>query len=251
MKSIFEKDFFKWENLKTTWEARSIVLLFHLCIAASIVLYLLLSAPRAWMWGQMQWVRKDDISQLERVAAASILKKKPGEFQRWLAFRPKTDSETILDRVPSHAEDLLSSTFFELAKRAKYLGRTEEYVFWTIYARFRLRYDLLRCGSPDSIEIMNDFSTALSSLNRTDETIARVLSDAKKTRSYLQKTLDFDAKHPARNNPAEICITLNSLQKGKYEIVPEKNWTMIRHILRNATEQAIKGMSAPGKGDAP
>jgi hypothetical protein len=216
-------------------------------IALGVIIFLVSSLPRAWLWGQMQWVRKDDISQLDKVASAAIRTGELDHFQRWLTFRPKSESDILLEEVPGYASDVASITFFELANRAKYLGRTEDYVFWTLFGRFRLRYDLLRCGSPDSIEIMNSLFAALSPAEKTDD-VNKVLADPAKTRLYLRKVLDFDARNPARNDPAAVCATLNKLQKGKYALVPKSEWAAIRHLLRDITERSLREMERSDPG---
>ncbi len=234
------KDKLTLEKVKKNFLVRSLVFTGRLLLAAGVAVFLIQALPKAWFWGQMKIVRMEDISTIDQVMQEKIERKESEKLQKWLLYRPREDAQQILDHVPAYTSELPSMAFFELAKRAKYLGRQEDYVFWYFFGQYRMRYDLLRCQSPDSFNFIAEVTQMF-----TRETFADIRTDNVKMSAVLQDVLDFDAKHPARNDPRSICDALNTMQSKSQRPVPESEWARMRHTLRIVTEEGIAKMGQP------
>lgn len=238
MKSIFEKDFFTWKNLRETWEAKLTVFIVRAFFALGVFLLILTFPYKAWLWAELQWVKKDSISRLEPLILESTRLETPEDITKWLVYRSPGDSAALLDIVPTHAANLESLAFFNLSSRAEALGKKDDAVFWYFYALYRLRYDLLRCGSPDSIQVMSGIRTVAGAKTMYED----IEADSEKMAVVLQRVLDYDAKFPATNHPGHLCKAVNRLQRGSYRVVEKSQWSAIRHMLRLSTERGIKEM---------
>lgn len=216
---------------------RFFLLTLRIVLAGIVILYLTSAGPGFYRWVKIKRVRAEAVETLQWAADRSTLRKKPEELVFWVNSRPASDSAYLLEKLPDMASDLPSNIFFEMAKRAQKLGRGEDYLFWTFYARFRLRYDLLRCGDPEAIKMINNLADALGQQDIMTESIEK---NPQRMADMIEKILDFDAHHPARNDPSAICTHILKIKKNKFAVAPASEWAAVRHVLRNVTERAVK-----------
>lgn len=219
----------------------------RIILAGLVLLYLSSAVPGFYRWTKIKQVRAEPVETLQRAVDRSVIRRKPEELVFWIASRPEDDSRYLLETLPAMASDLPSNIFFDLAKRAQKLGRHEDYLFWTFYARFRLRYDLLRCGDPDAVKMINTLADALGT---KDIATMAIENNPGKMADMIEKILDFDAHHPARNDPSPVCTHILKIKKNKFAIAPPSEWAAVRHVLRNVTERGVKELRREAQGSA-
>ena len=69
----------------------------------------------------------------------------------------------------------------------------------------------------------------------------------------IKRVLDYDANHPAENDPTGICNFIYNLEKGNFVMVRREEWPPVRHTLRAVTEYNLKMMahSIPAEETSP
>lgn len=232
------------EKTERNWEIRSLVFVFRIIGVLLFTGYLLATAPSAWEWGLLKWVRTQPIDQVIAVAEKSI-KRDPRQLVKWVEMRPAHERTLIMEKLEPYSGRISSGIFLVYSRWLLDIGQEKEAVFWRQYGRYRLRYDALRCGSPEATENM----TGLLALFPDKEIQGIIAKDPAIIKTSLQRVLDFDAKYPADNNPTDICPAIQKLDGGNFQMVERKDWRAIRHTLRIITENALEKMNeAP---DAP
>lgn len=226
------------EKIWNSWEIKSLRFIFRIFAVLFFICYVLLSLQSAWAWGQMKWVRAQDFSRLDAVIAEAEKKDDFSALVTWVGFRPLAETDALVKGLERVTSLLPGTVFNEYARRFELLKRDDEVLFWHQYARFRIRYDALRCGAPDSPDVINALQILFP-----NETAARLLDeDPSRVAGSIRQVLDFDAKYPARDNPAALCKALNKMQKGDYPMTPQERWADMRYTLRMVTETALEKM---------
>lgn len=157
-----------------------------------------------------------------------------------LKARPLAETDKLVEIITPKSPPLESSVFFDISQREFHLNRPEEALFWMQLGRYRLRYDILRCGAEaDSVKAFDKLLNAVPSTNVDD--LLRAHPELLK--KSLQRVLDFDAKYPAHDNPARVCKILTPELPAD-----EINWEGYRQMLRKHTEDFL---NAPDNTTAP
>ncbi len=227
------------QKLKESWEYRSVRFLLRIMTYMLLIAYLAGSAPSAWRWAELKWIRSHSLSELPQVLEKSIAEKMPENLTDWVLYRPKEDRAEIMRVLEPHTGKISSFTFIHYSFWAMEDGRGEEAVFWRQFANYRLRYDALRCGSVDGekdvTRLLNTFS---------DKKVQAVMdADPSLNKKSILWALEKDAKYPAENYPSDICSYVNTKNKRKNgSLVPEDKWAGIRHSLRIVAEMRLKEM---------
>lgn len=242
MKTPFEKDFWDWQHLRNTWEYKSLSFILRAMVAIVIVIYLLFALPSIWRWAGVEWVRHQPPERFAELVAAG---EKSGDFKpalHWLAQRKRSEyalhTPLILEKI-----SILPPGFVAWpAMQAREAGDVEQTRFWMMMARYRLRYDLLRCGNPDLVAQVNDILRTMEVMQGHNE-LDTISGDPVATADLLQEVLDFDAQNPMRNDPRTTCDAMAQLnQNTPLQPAAPESWAPIRHTLRVVTEQAIADM---------
>lgn len=200
--------------------------------------YLLLTAKPAYLWAKTTWVRQQPPERLVQILDQSLKENDPEFLTEWISMRPRAERDSIMKALEPHAGDIGSTNFLIYSMWMKSEDRKTDALFWRQYARYRLRLDALRCGSPGAVDSVAQLLDAFP-----DRELQKMLDEDKNLlRQSLKQVLDFDAKHPALNDPASICENINSLQRGNFVPVGREKWAAIRHTLRIVTEEALKEM---------
>jgi len=226
------------EKIKGSWEFKTVFFILRVLGVLAFVVYLGMSAPAAFAWGQVFWVRSQPLAQLETIRDRALAADDPMLLTNWVQRRPMFESDEIMQRLEPDSGKIGSLLFLRYARYLHQAGQNEEAAFWQLYARYRLRYDALRCGAPDGPETMTMILGFLAQ-NDVQESIE---ADDQKLATEIERVLKFDAKYPAENNPSDICPIVQKLSGGNYAMVPRENWAVIRHTLRMVTELSIKEM---------
>jgi hypothetical protein len=229
---------------KRPLEARAGMIVLRVIAAALFILYLATTSTSALAWMQTYWTRQQPLATVSELLQESLAKNDPQILSLWIFRRPMADMPEIFAAIEPKAE-LISSLIF--MRQAQYfMGNKQpgEALFWYLHARYRLRFDALRCGAPTGPETMN---TVLNMLSPPDiEEL--VPAEGPDLAAELQRVLDYDAKMPAKNNPTDICEVLNRISRGNFVMVPEEHWAGLRHTLRLATEESLRQMREEPKG---
>lgn len=245
MRSMFSKDFWRPDNLRTTWEYKTIAFLLRMFVALCVIVYLGITSSFVWPWLQATYARSQPAEQFEELVERAI---KTDDFKwayRWLQSRPRAEAPQHAQVVESHISDIPPVFLSVLAHASRADNNADQTRFWLMYTQYRMRFDLIRCGRSELIERYGNMQLAINTLHGQPDELAEVNRDPKQMATLLQKVLDYDAQHPARNTPTLVCKNMAPLLQGQgVTILPQESWANIRHTLRLTTEYAISEMAA-------
>ncbi len=211
-----------------------------------LVCYVAFAGRMTWSWFATKWVRLTPVSEVGEVAKKHLLAMPPTpeELRIWLSNRPESEGEQVMKALEPWVPKMSGMTFLLYARWEDYAGKPEEALFWRQYARFRIRFDALRCGSYDAIGMMADILKFVPPAP-PDELVLETPANLPKV---LRRILQYDSEHPAENNPQEFCRALTSAQefrdKMKVTMEPPSGWEGIRRTLRGITTYEIMHMEA-------
>jgi hypothetical protein len=233
---------FGWKGLQSI-EFRILYWAWRAILAVTFAFYLCLSAKGAWTWTQVKFVRLQDVSQMPRVLSQSFARGDAAWAESWITYRPLSDSGAMMKRLDPYTPAFSPFVFFNLARRARYLGDAGETRFWSMLARYRLRYDILRCGGADTAEDVAMLTRVFSSL---DPGFSESIPPGDEV-AAVRRVLDFDAQYPAADDPDKICRILGLLRQKNFTPVPQDRWDAIRFGLRHATDRMLRRAGEGGK----
>lgn len=226
------------DKAKSSWEFRTGKVILRVAFTLFFISYLALSLPLAWQWGWSAYYKSQPLSHLDTLIAEELNNPDQSQFMSWVHLRPEHEHDQIQAKLePLSAK--LDPFFFLLFSQwsAKKLD-IEKTVFWHFYARYRLRFDALRCGAPDSVQNVDGIMALMpeghitSTVQRWPHLIPMSIHDV----------LEFDAKYPANNNPSRICRIVYEIEGNNYTLVKQTEWQQIRHTLRSRTELSLNEM---------
>lgn len=244
MKTMFSKDFWQIDHLRTTWEYKSVALILRAMLAIVVVMYLLLTAPAAWSWLQAVSVRALPAENFARVLETAIATDDFAPVQRWITYRPRSERADHAAVLEARIEDIPAPLVAVIVEASRARGAAEATRFWLMMARYRLRFDVLRCGQPDLIDALKQAQMMATALPHLRNELAAIDSDRAGTIRLLQQVLDYDAKYPARNSPAFTCTLMQGLSASDTNLTPPDTWATTRHTLRLVTERAVADLKA-------
>ncbi|MCE9508245.1 MAG: hypothetical protein K8R48_08060 [Alphaproteobacteria bacterium] len=207
-------------------------------ISVIMICYVLIGISASFTLYKMEMNARQSISDLSSVIQAAIDEGRPGDVFTWVHLRPLAETAALIDIITPESGKLNPDIFFEISSRQIRQGLMEDALFWSQLGRYRLRYDALRCGAPDSVETLSKIMQVLSS-PKLQNLLQQHPELVKKS---LKQVLDFDAKYPANNSPASICATVNKITKSNAPQIPREQWGRIRLTLRAVAEQNLKEM---------
>lgn len=224
---------------KESWEKRSVRFVLKTAGVLLFLAYLILTGGSAWTWMKAKWVRLQPVEAAAAVAENYLRRKPdPEKLATWIKLRPLTETDTLIKELDSYAAEMPPAAFFAYSKKLSAMGRMDEALFWSQYARFRLRFDTLRCGSREAIDTMANILDQLP-----DRRLQAFLDSRPELEPQsLRQVLDYDEKHPARNDPADLCKTLNRMSRENITPPPSEEWDSIRKNFRFAAEVHLQEM---------
>lgn len=236
-----------------SWEWRSVKFVFR-CMAVLFFLgYLGVTTPSAASWVETKWALHYKLEDLPAKADDYLNRSfKPDKLHKLLSMRPVSETEKVIKLMEPHTARLSTYTFLLYSMRLKTLSgmalakgdkeearaKMEESLFWWQFARYRARFDALRCGSPFGVDNLKDVLKMIPHPDFPPDTqnqLPIVIRD-------IKRVLELDAQHPADNLPEDLCDLLRSLEDGKYASVGIDRWANIRHGLRYLTEERLEDM---------
>ena len=226
------------------WEFRALRFIFKLIIYLVFFSCIGLTGSLTWNWFTTKFVRMQPIEQAVEVAQKNLyaVPPNPDAVRSWLARRPFSEADELIKLMDPFVGRMSGMTFIIYAGWLANEGKIDDAVFWRQYARFRIRYDAVRCGSYDAVGLINDI------LNDVPQpAVKQRLTEAPEILpDILLKVLQYDKEHPAANDPKEFC---DGLTKGeefktntKIAMTKPQEWPGIYGSLRGVTKAEIYGM---------
>jgi len=229
------REYFKWKNFKKSPEAKGAKLIVKGCFLFTVYSYLLMAGGRTYLWGQIEWARMTPVTQIDAVYERAIRSDNFAHALQWTVFQSVGDTKAVIEGIERHAAELPAAFFFEMSRRVKNTAAPDQAAFWSIYARFRLRYDLLRCSAADSVDRMEKMMAG-----QYDPDSDTLLDDKKKLAKMIRDVISYDAKYPAKNSPVFTCSAFS----GEAKVLPRGAWGQIRLLLVMTTNQSIPSPDA-------
>jgi|GEM_PF-1416589 hypothetical protein len=217
-------------DVKSMWEVKLLrgIALFFVYIL--LVMYVLASASTAWNWIQLKWYAGDfHTGNLAKTVPELIEQDKESLAMTLINAYPVEQTDEIVDILAPASKQLDARFFFSISNNYYQLGNVEEALFWHTLARFRLRYDAVRCNYELADMVSNDFLEFITN----PDLLKQVEKSSDNINERLIWVLEWDEKYPAQNDPSYFCNYIRRL-KGKKEVgVAEKDlWPNMHKLLR-------------------
>lgn len=203
-----------------------------------LLCYAFVGISAAWTLYKKEINSRQSLSDLTGVIQTALEEGRPSDVTAWVHLRPQDETAALIDAISPQSGQLDPYVFFELSARQMRLGHEEDAFFWHQLGRYRMRYDVLRCGAPDGVEVLDRF-LALFPSDKFQDTLQKRPELLKKS---IRQVLDFDAKYPAENDPASFCAAIDKLAKSNVLPATRQQWDGIRGMLRSVSEKSLKEM---------
>jgi hypothetical protein len=200
-----------------------------------LFLYVVAGANSSYMLIKRYMVRQESLDALPALIDKSVKQGHSDEVTRWVALRPLSETDKIVDIISPRSSTLGPSIFVEFAVREIRRHNREAALAWLQTGRFRMRFDALRCGylnAPDVLDQMLE-PFKMGSLQTLIDEKPELLKKA------VRRAIDFDTKYPAHNSPQETCALIQRTSRIPATITPEKEWEFHRKILHKVTERYL------------
>ena len=178
------------------------------------------------------------LSALAPLIASAAEKGDTSDVAAWISAHPAAQTDAELRVLAPQSGVLAPQVFFAVFRNELKLGRIREALFWLQLGRYRMRYDLLRCGGTPEDAARLDGLLDVKTSKRVDDLMRR---DPGALKDGLRRVLDFDARYPAADDPARLCKYVLSDATP----VPRVQWPLYRAALRRLTEEYIGGKNKP------
>ncbi len=227
-------------DYKNMWEVKLLRGIFMFFIYLLLFVYTTVGAQSAWTWIQLRYHGGDfKIENIDKAAEALSYDEEQLLLTELLTKYPPQDIGQITEKLQDQSAEFHATYFFTVANRYYKAGNIDEAIFWTMLARFRLRYDAVRCQHDASGDISKFFALMYTGAGLQQEIAALTPPE---TKAYLQRVLDWDAAHPPENSPRYFCKYVGDLERVKnVNISPRADWPAIRLLLRTAAQAHIEG----------
>lgn len=207
----------------------------------AFVFYLMLGTAMTSSWVSTKWHRHYPPEYAGELCNKYALgpDPKPDKIVEWLSARTANEADIIMPKLEACTPHMSSITFLIFSNWKFQQGKLEEALNWRQYARFRARFDALRCGSNEAGDNFNSLID-ISSRDELQNIMARNPSLQPKSITWA---LEYDAKFPPpQNNPYNICKNLTAMEAGKFKMVPRAEWGGIHTTLRKISYYFVELM---------
>ncbi|MCK5555138.1 MAG: hypothetical protein KAI76_02780 [Alphaproteobacteria bacterium] len=206
--------------------------LYKLFIFLLFITYLSSGCRASWILLNSAIINLQDVSAFHSIIEKNVRKNRISSIRKWVRHRPLSETEALIEIATPKSGDLEFSLFLEFSKRLLNQGKTKEALFWAQLARYRVRYDTLRCGAPDAPEFFNDLLSTFVPY----QFIALMELNPELVKESIRQVLDFDEKYPAKNDPSFTCDIFNNIENSGAFIAPKDQWERLHRNLRTVTE---------------
>lgn len=203
-----------------------------------LVTYVLMGLSYAIRVAKIEINRQQSLSTLQNVIREAVDSNKPQDVATWIRMRPVTETEAITDIIIPNSGALEAGTFITLSLRNLRIDKPEDALFWLQMARYRMRFDALRCQAGAAAPSYEALLAAM-----TPAQIDRLLvKHPELVKKSVQRVMDFDAKYPAANAPDYTCKMLGDIARHPLAPIPREKWEAVRKSLRISTLSALRQM---------
>jgi hypothetical protein len=199
--------------------------------------YILMNAMGAWSWAQLKWVRAQDLTRLDALFKEGAPNHDYSKAETWIRYRPLAETPQIIAKAEPYMSWLSPFTFFDFSDRADRRGDAAEADFWNTVAHFRLRFDLLRCGLPHSVEDGRRLIDVFATINNK---YYRDIPDEPR-HALARRAMEFDDRHPAADDPESLCRLIAASRDEKYSILARDKWEAYRLGMHESAALTLKG----------
>ena len=211
------------------WTKRLLLLPLRLLAATLLLVYVLIGMNAATAVYKRFIYGGQDISALDTNLDTAAQSGDYSMVLDWIKSRPLAETDKLIEMISPKSAGMGADVFFEIFRRERLLGHPEEALFWIQLGRFRLIYDIIRCGGePEDAKVFDPAFKRMHS-GETDDFLRAHPEALKKT---AQRVLDFDTKYPAHNDPAAACKAVTRQLPAD-----EINWEGYHQMLRKHTEE--------------
>lgn len=226
------------EKAKNSWEFSTGKIILRIAAGLFFVSYLAFTGPLAWQWAWSAYYKSQPLSHLDTLIAEDLNSDDQSQFMAWVHLRPAYEREEIQKKLEPLSAKLDPFFFLLFSQWEAEKLEIEKTVFWHFYARYRVRFDALRCGAPDSVKNVD----GIMSLMPEGHITATVQHWPHLIPVSIEEVLEFDARMPAENSPARICRIVYELEGRNFKAADRERWQQIRHTLRSRTELSLAEM---------
>lgn len=230
-------------RLQRSWLWKIFLFSFKSLSVLAFLCYLMLGSAMTYGWIKTKWYRHYPTEYAGQLCQKYALGRdpKPDKIIDWLTSRKVSEADLIMEKLEACTPHLSSITFLAFSNWKFQQGKKLEALNWRQYARFRARFDALRCGSNDAGDNLNEIID-ISAREEFQQMMARDPSLQPKS---IVWALEYDAKFPPpQNNPAALCKQLNSMENGRFTMVPRSEWGSIHRTLRDISYYFVELMEA-------
>jgi len=176
--------------------------------------------------------RTQNISEFENLVDKNIKLKHLDKIDEWIKYRSVGDTDKIAEVVTKRASDLSPQVFFRVSALKFKKGENDDALFWFNLGKYRLRYDMMRCGGRVSIDKIENFIRVIFEL-RIDDLYDQEGVILKKS---LKRVVEFDKDYPPKNDIEEFCKMVMALEGGEVDDIAEEEWPKIRDEMIKSAE---------------
>ena len=201
-----------------------------------LLIYVIIGVASLGIVIEREYIRSKDITETNRIVDDAITTNRYQKLDKWIRYRKVEDIEKMIDVFEEKSSYLSPTVFFRISASFFNLQNVEEGLFWFNLAKYRLRYDVLRCGASNSILSLG------SIINIAYDTDMGELYDSKKEiiRDSLKRVIEFDKKHPPQNDMEPVCFMVSQIEgKQELDIAPEEKWEDIRKKLIKSAKEFV------------
>ena len=234
-------------DYKSMWEVKLLKIIFKTLAYILFIVFILTGTQSAWKWSILKYHGQD--FSIERLAPGleALTKNDPDQthgLNFFIAYPPEKTDDMIAE-IEHLAPKLNAPFFFVIASRYWALKDFEQAFFWTTVARYRLRFDALRCDYLNA-DITAKNILGIFSNPDIDRAFNKENTLAKK--QYLQRAIDWDKKYPAINAPRYFCDFIETFENKKNIVaLPKHEWETIRTVMHSAAEAHIDTQTKPSE----
>jgi len=227
-----------WQKFKTTWEYKSLKFVFKIIGIILLVSYLYATVPTAYDWTQIKYTQSQSLEDLPALAEKYIAENRADKLQDWIAMRDKKDILQIIETLEPYVGQMESTTFLIYARRLAALNKKADAVFWYQFTLYRLRFDAIRCGTTDAIPVISQIATIAMNSD-----VEKALATDDTTLPFMiERVLEFDAEHPAENDPQRICKLVEKFSTETVQVTPRDSWPELRKIHVALSNDQLKSL---------
>jgi len=236
---IFKKEINR-QTIKENIFYRILAFIIKFFIIIILIAYVVIGVSATISLFQRDIVQRGDISEIYNIVEEADSSGDYKSLLLWLKYRPLEDTDILIKASNSKSSNMPTKAFFTIAARKIKQGDNKEALFWLQLSKYRLRYDVLRCGAQESTKTIDGLLSAI-----LPSSLRKLLEDAQpeQMRETVKRVLVFDKKYPAKNDPEYICKAVNSFEKGSVIKIDKEGWDNLRYQLRSAAKAYLKETS--------